>query len=186
MAAVVDSIRSEHRTMGRLLDLLEAQVDLFENAEQPDYDLIREIIDYFLTSPDLYHHPKEDLVFRRLKSQDAGITETFGNLEEFHEEVSERLHEFTRAVVNVLMEVEMPRETFVSLAREFISGERTHMKAEEKYFLPLALNKLTDRDWDEIDSVVRTFKDPLDPGSINTRFVVLSEQMTVWQGAEAR
>ena len=185
MSAVIESIRDEHRTMARLLDLLESQIDLFEQTSQPDYDLIREIIDYFLTFPDLYHHPKEDLVFRKLKARDAKSVEPFGELEELHEEVSERLHEFTRAVVNVLMEAEMPRDTFVSLARGFISGERAHMTAEEKHFLPVAANTLTPKDWADIENVVSKFKDPLGGDTMSNRFSLLSEKVATWRAPAA-
>lgn len=185
MPAVIDSIKSEHRNMGRLLDLLETQIDLFEETSQPDYDLIREIIDYFLTFPDLYHHPKEDLIFRKLKARDASAVELFGNLEDLHEAVSERLHEFTHAVVNVLMEAEMPRDTFVKLARDFITGERAHMAAEEKHFLPVAADRLTSKDWKEIEKVVAKFADPLGSDTMKTRFAVLSEEMAVWRAPAA-
>ncbi|MEM8645386.1 MAG: hemerythrin domain-containing protein [Pseudomonadota bacterium] len=185
MSAVIDSIRNEHRTMARLLDLLEAQIDLFEQTDQPDYDLIREIIDYFLTFPDLYHHPKEDVVFRKLKARDAKAVEPFGELDQLHADVSERLHEFTRAVVNVLMEAEISRDTFVKLARDFISGERAHMKAEEKHFLPVAASTLTKKDWDEIEGVVSKFQDPLGPDTMSNRFSILSEQVTAWRTSVA-
>ena len=69
MPDVLDSILREHRTITEVLNVLEAQIDLFEQTAQPDYDLIREIIDYFLTYPDLYHHPKEDMIFRRIKKR---------------------------------------------------------------------------------------------------------------------
>lgn len=185
MPAVIDSIRGEHRTMGRLLDLLETQIDLFEETSQPDYDLIREIIDYFVTFPDLYHHPKEDLIFRKLKARDASAVEAFGNLEALHEDGSERLHEFTQAVVNVLMEAEIPRDTFVKLARDFISGERAHMAAEEKHFLPVAADRLSAKDWSDIEKVVGKFTDPLSGETLRSRFAVLSEEMSSWRAQAA-
>ncbi len=185
MPAVVEDIISEHRTMGRLLDLLEGEIDLFEQADQPDYDLIREIIDYFVTFPDLFHHPKEDLVFNVMKARDATTVEPFGELEEQHEHGSDRLREFARAVVNVLMEAEVPRDTFVTLARNFISGERAHMKAEEKYFLPVAAELLTKRDWSEIESKVGTFKDPLGSDAMKSRFSVLNEKLAATSLAAA-
>ena len=58
MPHVLDMLKREHKTISRLLTSLEGQVDLFEKAEHPDYELMKEIIDYFLTYPDLCHHPK--------------------------------------------------------------------------------------------------------------------------------
>ncbi len=161
MSRAITVIRKEHQTMTRLLDLLERQVDLFENAVRPDYELMKEIIDYFLTFPDLYHHPKEDLIFRKIKRRAPEMAETLFDLEEEHEKVSDRLHAFTKAVVNVMMEAEMPRDTFVSIAREFIEGERSHMAEEETHFLPLAIDILTNEDWEEVDRAVAEISDPL-------------------------
>ncbi len=183
MPAAIDAIRKEHRTMSRLLDLLETQIDLFEKTEQPDYDLMKEIIDYFLTFPDLYHHPKEDLIYRRLKKRAPDQVSEFGDLEEQHENVSDRLHTFTRAVVHVMLEAEMPRDKFVAMARDFITGERKHMEAEENVFFPAALRALNDEDWAEIDRKVSAFSDPLGGENIKARFSALSEHMANWQAA---
>ncbi len=161
MTQAIAMIRKEHHNMTRLLDLLERQVDLFEQAVQPDYDLMKEIVDYFLTFPDLYHHPKEDMIFRRIKKRAPASAENLFDLEEEHERVSERLHTFTRALVNVMLEAEMSRDSFVAVARDFIEGERKHMAEEEKYFLPLAMDTLTDDDWSAINAVVADFNDPL-------------------------
>ena len=183
MPQAIDAIRNEHRTMKWLLELLETQIDLFEKTERPDYDLIKEIIDYFLTFPDLYHHPKEDLIYRKLKTRSPEAVRTFGNLEFQHEQVSERLHDFTRAVVNVMLEAEVPRSAFVEVAREFIDGERKHMEGEETVFFPAALDALNQKDWQEIDEKVENMSDPLGDAAGANRFLLLSDQLAKWRAA---
>lgn len=178
MPQAITMIRKEHRNMSRLLDLLDSQVDLFENGIRPDYELMKEIIDYFLTFPDLYHHPKEDLIFRKIKRRAPDVAETLFDLEDEHEKVSGRLHEFTRAVVNVMMEVEMPRDSFVSVARKFIEGERKHIAEEEAHFLPLAVDTLTNEDWAEVDKAVADIKDPLH-GEATLRFRAVETYLRV-------
>ena len=177
MPKSLDFIRSEHQTMTKLLNLLESQIDLFERAERPDYELIKEIIDYFLTFPDLYHHPKEDVIYRALMARDPSAFEGFGDLEEQHEQVSDRLHTFTRAVVSVMLEAEMPRETFINLARDFIASERRHMEGEEAIFFPAAEKTLTEDDWREIDARVEKLVDPLARNKSSNRFLLLSERL---------
>lgn len=169
MTHAIMMIRREHQNMTRLLDLLDRQIDLFENAIPPDYDLVKEIVEYFLTFPDLYHHPKEDLVFRKLKRRAPKLADELFDLEAEHESVSERLRTFSRAVINVMLEIEMPRDNFVKLAREFINGERKHMAFEETHFFPLAVETLTDDDWSDLNSVFSDINDPLD-GEPATRF----------------
>ncbi|MCG8561414.1 MAG: hemerythrin domain-containing protein [Hyphomicrobiales bacterium] len=185
MPLAIDMIRSEHRTMAKLLDLLERQIDLFEKTGEPDYDLLGEIVDYFRSFPDLYHHPKEDLIFAYLSKRAPDAVAEFGDLEAEHEKVNARLNRFARAVVNVLMQVEVPREAFVRLAREFILGERKHMQAEETLFFPLALEKLDEADWAEIDARIARFKDPLLETQAPHRYAALQEQLTHWRGEPA-
>ncbi|MGI9384004.1 MAG: hemerythrin domain-containing protein [Methyloligellaceae bacterium] len=185
MPLAIDMIRSEHRTMAKLLELLERQIDLFEKTGEPDYELLGEIVDYFRSFPDLYHHPKEDLIFDRLAERAPDAVAGFGNLEAEHEKVNARLNKFARAVVNVLMQVEVPRDAFVQLAREFILGERKHMQAEESMFLPLALEHLEEADWAEIDACVARFKDPILDSQAPHRFAALQEKLADWRTSDA-
>ena len=74
-------------------------------------------------------------MFERLKARDAAAVQPFGNIEALHLEISERLADFSRAVSRVMMEAEMPRDTFVKLAREFIA-RRTRPYAGRRAALP--------------------------------------------------
>lgn len=88
---VLDIIRDEHHSMSRLLALLEDQVELFENGSVPDYDLMREIIEYFLTFPDLFHHPKENLILAQLRQRAPDLALKVGDLEAEHATISGEL-----------------------------------------------------------------------------------------------
>ena len=79
MSQTMEMLQTEHRIMSELLDLLERQVDLFEEGGEVDYDLLGEIIDYFRSYTDLYHHSKEDLVFESLIKRDPEAAVTLGD-----------------------------------------------------------------------------------------------------------
>ena len=176
MSKTMEMLQTEHRNMSELLNLLERQVDLFEGQGEVDYDLLGEIIDYFRSYPDLYHHPKEDLVFESLKKRDPEAAGAMGDLEVAHDKVNDCLNRFTRAVVNVLLGENVARSAFISVAREFLDGERRHMTSEETIFFPAAKKALTDEDWKEIDARVAKFRDPLhETGSIHRFKRVLKE-----------
>ena len=176
MPKAVDIIRAEHQSMTRLLDLLYQQIDLFEEGNQPDYELLQEIVDYFLTYPDLYHHPKEDMIFRRIKKRLPDQVEDMFDLEAEHEQISERLRVFARALANVMLEGEVPRDQFVPLAREFLDGERKHMAYEESHFLQLALDTLNDEDWKQVDAKVARISDPLSKEQ-TTQFSIITNHL---------
>ena len=161
MPDTVDTLRAEHGNMVRALDLLERQIALIEAADEPDYDLIGQIIDYFRRFPDLYHHPKEELILARLKARAPDEAERIGDLESEHEGCSQHLQDFARTMVKVLLGSEIPRDDIIRVAREFIANERAHMRGEEEVFFPTVLEHLTDEDWRSIDEKARRFKDPL-------------------------
>lgn len=178
MSMTMEMLKREHQVMGRLLDLLELQVALFEKAEQPDYQLLSEVIDYFRSFPDLYHHPKEELVLQRLAERDPASAERVGDLEADHHECADRLDAFARYVVQILLEAEVPRGAFVDVARAFIENERRHMQGEESVFFPAAEEHLTSDDWQAIDARVAKFKDPLLEEKMPMRFESIRSQIS--------
>ncbi len=74
MVAVLRVLRQEHADLARLLDMVEAQLG---GDGAPDFELLTGILDYFLTYPDQYHHPKEDLIYRTLCRHDARLGPVF-------------------------------------------------------------------------------------------------------------
>jgi hemerythrin-like domain-containing protein len=179
MTAAMEALEVEHKTMTRLLDILEEQADLLEQAGQPDYELVKEIIDYFLTYPDLCHHPKEDMILERLRKRAPEEAAAVGALDEAHDQLSHELHDFAHAVTNMLLEVEVPRERLVTLAREFVEHERKHMAGEETVFFPAALRHLTEDDWRDINRRAARFTDPLGPSEAGIRFAELKRVMAL-------
>ena len=161
MARVLDMIRDEHSSINRMLNMLECQLDLFEQGERLDYELVKEVLDYFVTFADLCHHPKESLIIAKLRQRAPELAREIGDLDGAHDKISKELHDFAHAVMNVLLDVEMPRDSFANLARAFIAQERKHMAEEEANFLPVAEAALTSEDWAEISSRAEKFRDPL-------------------------
>ena len=69
MSKILATLRDEHANMGRLLDVLDDQIAVFGRGETPDYEAIRSILAYMIDYSDRYHHPKEDLIYHRLRER---------------------------------------------------------------------------------------------------------------------
>ena len=175
----METLQIEHKRIRRLLDLLEEQTVVIEEAGEPDYELIKEILDYFLIYPDLCHHPRENLVLEKLRARAPDAAREVGALDAEHEGLSRQFHDFSHAVMNLMLEVEVPREALVRLARAFVDDERRHMEEEERVFFPAALRHLTDEDWDDIGTRSTLFKDPLSPTQSGIRFPELRRIMAL-------
>ncbi len=155
MAALMQALRKEHADMAVLLDLMDRQIAQFQEGAAPDFDLVRGIIGYFLTYPDLYHHPKEDLIAERLRSRAPEQAARLDGLHSSHHDLAYLTRRLATATVDQMVRPgDEPRQWFSSLGRDFVDSNRRHMAMEEEHFFPLALQVLSDHDWAELDGFV--------------------------------
>lgn len=170
---IIELLSREHRNIERLLAVLEHELEVFDRADRPDYEVIRAIIAYFEVHTGLYHHPQEDQVFARLKLRDPAAAAGIGDLAREHQRGAERLRRVAQAVDGVLGGREMLRRDVDAIVRDFLDHERQHIVMEDRDFLPAAAKALTPHDWVEIASVQSRRKDPLFSDATEARFDAL-------------
>src|SRR5262245_24424925 len=124
MTQLLETLREEHRDIEMLLLVLEQELNIFDRAGQPDYQVIRGVIEYFRDYPDCCHHPKEDAIFIKLKTKDAEAAAMAGDLESEHQKATKRLELMARVVESVLGEREVLRQAVDDIVRDFIDEER--------------------------------------------------------------
>jgi hemerythrin-like domain-containing protein len=152
MTMMIELLRDEHRDIEQLLDVLEHELKAFDRRERPDYEVIQAIIGYFQDYPDCCHHPKEDMIFERLKARNPLVAKRIGDVEAEHRQETERLDRVAKVVRNVLLDREILRLTFSKVMRDFIDHQRGHMAMEERSLFPAAASALRPEDWREIES----------------------------------
>jgi len=181
VAEILRQLREEHGNMARLVIALEHQLAIFDQGEQPDYDVLVAAADYFTGFSDRCHHPKEDLIFRRMKEVDATAARSLPNLDREHQELATLAQHFQEAVKNVLEEVEVARSAFDAVLRNFIGEQRRHMQMEDDQFLPLAERVLTTKDWAELDRIATKEDDPLFGAAASRAFQSLLRKILEWE-----
>lgn len=167
--------------MASLVKTLEWQIAEFEHGGAPDYDLIRSTLDYFLSFPELYHHPKEDMVYARLRERNPEAARRIGDLRREHETLAARSREFSAGVIAVIDAAQVPRESLVRWARAFIDLQVAHMRMEEDVFFPAALQELSEADWRSLEAEMTREEDPLFGEHVGTRFESLRRSILKWQ-----
>lgn len=180
MTDVIAVLSREHANITVLLKTLDENIRRFERGERIDFDVLSAIAEYFLSFPDLYHHPKEDLIFAKLRERDPAACALIGNLREEHEEIARRTREFADGINAVLSEAQVPRESFCRWARNFMEQQRNHLVMEEKNFFPAARAALTAEDWEELENKMLSPEDPLFGDGVGERFDKLREDIMRW------
>ena len=184
MSQVMTQLREEHRNIAKLLRALEHQLDIFDTGERPDYDVLAAIADYFMGFPERCHHPKEDLIYRKMREKNPALAETTTDLEAEHEKISDLARHFQEAVQNVMQEVEVSRSAFEEVSHHFLREQRHHMEMEEEHFFPQALQILTPDDWAEIDRRVIREEDPVFGSDASQEFAVLRDLILKWEAED--
>lgn len=177
MKNVVQDLRTEHTSMERLLRILEKQIETFEVGGQPDYEIIQDIILFFLDFPDQCHHPKEDLVAQRLLELWPERAERLRGLVHQHEELGALTRRLASIIGRVLDEAELPREGVIRATREFISSQRHHMEMEEVHFFPLADELLNEAHLNGLNAEIFRREDPLFGPKTDKHFQILRDDI---------
>lgn len=180
MNDIMKSLRTDHENMTILLDIFEHQLRIFEQGGSPDYEIIDSMLEYCLNYPDLYHHPKEDAIFRALKAKDAEVVRKMGDLETLHSELGELTRRLAAAVRQILLEHEIDRAAVVKLANEFVDKYRHHIEAEDTYFFPVAEDILDLEDWNAVDRDLKPLQEPLFGPTATQEFQRLREAIMKW------
>lgn len=161
MTTVINTWHRDHANFSTLLDMLEAEVRLFNEAGNPDYELMLDIMYYMTHYPDVYHHPKEDLVFAKVAAMDPRADAAVHTLLEQHVVLKQSGAQLCEALQGAVDGVMQPRDRVGQSAATYIRFFRDHMSNEESTIIPLAHRLLSQADWDEIEAVAPAQQDPL-------------------------
>ncbi|NIA70169.1 hemerythrin domain-containing protein [Pelagibius litoralis] len=183
MAGVIESLRSDHSRMTKLLDALERQLSSFDEGKPVDFDILDGVIYYCLSYPDLHHHPLEDLVFDRLKLRNPEALAGTKDLREEHEALAIHTRRFAAAIRTVQQDIPVERKSVQEVASEFLSAYRRHIMMEEKLFFPAAQRSLKPEDWSTIAGQLKPIEDPLFERREDERFSALYEDIIAWDQA---
>jgi hemerythrin-like domain-containing protein len=170
MGAILQALRQEHANLAQLLELIDRQLD---GRETPDLDLLRGILDYFLTYPEQYHHPKEDLIYRALCRHDPALAPMIGDLVAEHEELGIATQEFSDAVDRACRDGAGSGTGTRRVGHAFIDFYREHMIKEEREFFNEAERCFTAEEWRDLVAEISDPTDPVFLGEIGLAPVVL-------------
>jgi hemerythrin-like domain-containing protein len=182
MSWVIEILCQEHRNIEKLLRVLERELNLFDRGERPNYELVLAVINYFKDYPDSCHHPKEDMIFERLRLRDANAAATIGDLAAEHQEGARRLRRVGQIVEAVLNDQDLMRYIVYDTIHDFIDHERQHMAMEERLVFPAALKALRPADWAHIALKLADRHDPLSHPNVEKKFETLRRSILELEG----
>ena len=151
---------TEHVNFAKLLNILEAELDLFHKGDSPNYELMLDIMFYMTHYPDILHHPREDLAFAKIKAREKSAGPTVDELSEQHAQLRKIGEELVSGLGDIVDGSIAPRESVETPGRAYVASFRRHMRTEETKILPMAAKLLRDNDWSEIKAAIQAYRRP--------------------------
>ena len=157
---ILRSLHEDHANQLQLLGLIEFEIKKLDKAgETPNFELISLALEYCADYPSHYHHPKEDLIYAKLVSQDSDVANKASVLTEEHKTLTQLTRAFATAVGEAIAGDQTDK--LRTSAERFIEYYRYHIGIEEAEIFPAARNTLTNEDWIEISTGFENIVDPL-------------------------
>ena len=150
----------EHARFGRLLDLLEGQLDRFHAGMRPDYAVMLDVVRYMRSYADAVHHPREDLAFEKVAASNPACRARVDALTSEHEGIAESGEALVSLLEAVVDGAIIERTHVEEPGRAYARCLRDHMRREELLFSDVT-RLLRDSDWDAIERAVPLRPDPL-------------------------
>ncbi len=91
-------LQLEHRKIGKVLGLLRRQLAQLQAELPVDRLLLESALDYLSGFPEQCHHPKEDLVYRKLIERFPALAVSLEELASEHKLVDELMRELRQAL----------------------------------------------------------------------------------------
>ena len=163
MSPLLQKLHEEHKDMARLLFALRSQIDSYCQHQSSNVSLILDALDYVSTYPERWHHPFEDVIFKRLLEYplSPGERTVVNDTLLDHDRLEVVTAELSQAFRNVSYDIAVPISVLQLKAGEYLELQLRHLDIEELEIYPLAMEYLTEDDWDELEDAAEPIEDPL-------------------------
>lgn len=168
---------ADHMRFARLLDFVEQQMTVFHDGQDPDYELMRDVVYYLHHYADRYHHPREDVAFARLAKRDPDLKPAINRLLQEHRVLAASGETLLRYLEDILADTVIERATVEAAAATYLVYYRHHLAAEEREVLPRAARSLKPNDWAVVASAVAPAPDPLFGEDVAERYRELHKRV---------
>ena len=185
MSTVMSELRQDHRNVREILHMLSRELDAVSDASGGDFELMRDIMIYMTRYPDHTHHPKEDLMFERMRERGiAPDTEaTIVKLLREHAALAEKGNIFRDMLIGVVDGALVERDTLVATGRDYAEFLSYHARLEDETVFLEAEKLLDDADWAVVRKSFEAQVDPIFGPAVEHEFESLHDHIRYSAGS---
>ncbi|MFT5173564.1 MAG: hemerythrin-like domain-containing protein [Gammaproteobacteria bacterium] len=177
MHRVIERLHAGHSSMFSMLDILERELVKVEQAENPNFKLMDDVLRYLTRYSDVVQHPMEDLVYARLADRSPTARTKLAPLPAEHRRFEQLGHALHDSITHVADGAMALRAQLADDGKVYVVGLRKHLDTQEAYLFPLATQYLDDTDLADVEKILAAQKNPIFSGVVDADFRNLYEHI---------
>jgi len=131
LSQVLEELREDHRNIALLLNLLEAESKHVDGDEEPDFELLHDIMQYMTVYSDAVHHPREDLVYEAMREHGTELAAGLEGIGPEHRAIAELGSTLRCDIEAIISGTAVTRERLNADLQGYVALLRRHIAWEE-------------------------------------------------------
>jgi hemerythrin-like domain-containing protein len=171
-------LREDHARFSRVLSMIGRDAPRLVDKPEAVLPLFEEAVDYVVSFQNVYHHPREEIMFAKIAEKSETLATAASKLSREHDATARAGKELLSLMNSVSRAPSRrpSREQLASKLEEFARSMRGHIAQEEELLYSHAWVELTQRDWDDLAGSAAAI-DPLE-GAHDSRYPLLASYVS--------
>jgi hemerythrin-like domain-containing protein len=156
-------LREDHGRFSRVLSMIGRDARRLLDEPETVLPLFAEAVDYVVSFQNVYHHPREEIMFAKIAEKSETLATAASNLSREHQATANAGKQLLTLMERVsgAPSSRPDREQLARRLERFARSMRGHIAQEEEIFYAQAWAELTPRDWEGLAGSAAAV-DPLD------------------------
>ncbi len=134
---MLNQLRLDHANMARMLHVLQLKQKKLEKGERPNFQLMREVVDYILAYMEDFTAPLERVFVERLQAKAPDQVSQVENMLSDYRRFKPRLERLSADIDTVLMDMVLPMDRFAEDLKQYLAAHRSYLRQERENLFPL-------------------------------------------------
>ncbi|MCG6657361.1 hypothetical protein HOP52_06225 [Halomonas campisalis] len=147
---MLTQLRRDHANMARMLHVLQLKQKALAAGDRPNFQLVREVVDYILDYMEGFTVPLERICTERLQTlapESNDLTERLGN---DYQALRTRLKRLSNDLDMILMDAVVPMDRFAEDLKAYLDAHRAYLRDERELLFPLIREHFDDQDLERL------------------------------------
>ncbi|MFC4974884.1 hemerythrin domain-containing protein [Halomonas beimenensis] len=147
---MLNQLRQDHANMARMLHVLQLKQKTLAGGERPNFQLVREVVDYILDYMEGFTLPLEEVCAERLRERAPESIKVTEQLAKDYRALKAQLKRLSGDLDMILMDAVIPMDRFADDLKAYLDAHRAYLRDERELLFPLIRQHFDDDDLERL------------------------------------